>query len=746
MSPQHQNPRPSASKSLISRCLAWLLIGGLLAMGLAPTPISYFPLFPSFPPSPSAAPAAGAFAPGRVLARWREPAGRAPLETWLTAQGWQVLQTIEPLNTAVVQAPVGQELAAVAALQKNPAVAHAELDYIAYALAGPPPAAAIPAYTGLQPDDTYWEQQWAPRRIQAPLAWQVNTGAASVIVGVVDSGVDLGHPEFAGRLLPGYDYVNGDAQPQDDFGHGTHIAGVIAAAGDNDRGVAGLAWGARLLPVKVLDNRGSGSASNVALGVLYAYNQGASIINLSLALSGPSSTLHSAIQTAYNGGAAIVGAVGNESIAGQPPAPVRYPAAYPEVIAVAAANHWDEVAAYSNGGLEVDLAAPGGESSDAIISTSLGGGYALLYGTSIAAPYVSGLAALMRSTAPQASNLTLTGVLRNTADKVGSTPYVQGRNDRLGYGRVNAASALRQALAPALTFSAPSLQLLGEAGGALPTASVVLENASSQPLTWQLTEIGAEWLDVDLPWSGSLAYPAAATLRVRLGSALPAGRYSATIRLRSTALGGQQSNYTLPVTVAMAEQLHEQFLPTVGTGHVLPHWVDASLGGISIGLGDNGAQAIGLPFAFPLYGRAHSQVWVHANGFLSFGQSYGGDAYASNGCIPGIAPPNGAVYALWDDLDPSAGGQVYFNAASSEFFVVEWRNVPRRGGSAGNTFQVILWSDGRVQLQYQAVDLPSSATVGFESWDASFGWQVACNGSGSPPAGGQAWLFSTALP
>lgn len=735
-----------------ARRRGWGLLAAALALILALTaalPVSDAaaqPDAPRLPAPPTVQP--GAFAPGQVLVGWQVGVGLRARETLLAAQGWETLRRNDELDVALVAVPKGEELAAVAALQADPSVAYAELDYLAYAagaFAAPHRQSSPPlSAQGVQPNDVYWTAQWPLRRVQLPQAWELTTGDAAVVVAVIDSGVDLGHPEFTGRLLPGFDYVDWDGVPQDQYGHGTHVAGTIAAAGNNGRGVAGSAWNVQILPLRALDRTGAGTVSNIAWAVLAASSRNVDVINLSLTLSGPSTTLRDAIAAAVSNDIVVVASTGNDSQPGQTPAPVRYPAAYPEVIAVAATTRWEERASYSNGGSEVELAAPGGEASDPVISASLNGGYAMLYGTSMATAHVTGAAALLRGYAPQWSAQAVRDALRNTADKVGATPYVAGRNDRLGYGRVNANAALRWAVPAALSFAPDSPSLLATAGQPLPAITVTLANPSLQPLNWQVTSVSPQWLSVGPPSSGAVAYQAPARLRVSLASLPPVGLHVGTISLRVTDYFGQQRTYVITVRVVVAPQLQQTFLPLAGRGWLTPGWVDVMGGGLGLTLSDDGAQLVPLPFAFPFYGRSYNQVYVHANGFLSFGQGYPGSAYALNDCLPSIAAPNDALYALWDDLDPSQGGQVSY-VSSGDALAVEWRAVPHKAGGA-STFQIILWPNGQVRVNYGDLAQPASATVGLESWDASIAWPVACNGAGAVPYQSQSLLWNTALP
>ncbi len=701
---------------------------------------------PQLPPPPVVQD--GAFAPGRVLVGWNESTTERARSDLLARQGWEALRSIEPLAVDIVAVPKGEELAAAAVLQVSPAVAYAEPDYLAYAAGGfaaPARQANGPlSAQGVQPNDTFWSAQWGMRRAQSPLAWELTTGAPTVVVAVIDSGIDLTHPEFAGRLQPGFDYVDWDAVPQDQFGHGTHVAGVIAAAGNNGRGVAGSAWGVQLLPLRALDSAGVGTASNIAQAVLGAANRGVGVINLSLALSGPSTTLQNALVVASNNNILLVAAAGNDSQPGFLPAPVRYPAAYPEVVAVAATTRWEERAPYSNGGPEMELSAPGGEINDPIFSASLNGAYAMLYGTSIAAAHVSGAAALLRSYAPQWSAAAVRDALRNTASKVGSASYVAGRNDLLGFGRIDAAAALRWSIPPIVGFSPAAPSLLAAAGWPLPTTTIALTNPSLQPLSWQVTSVSPAWLRVDAPLAGSLAHPATARIQVGLNSLPPAGLHFGSVGLRTTEPFGLQRNYVISVRVVVAQGLNQTYLPLVGQGATTPAWMDVSNAGLGLALGDDGVQTLPLAFSFPFYGRSYNQVYVHANGFLSFGQAYPGFDYAANHCLPSLMAPNDAIFALWDDLNPAQGGRVaYLNRG--DFLAVEWRDVPHKSGGV-STFQIILRANGQVRINYGSTVQSASATVGMENWDASIAWPVACNGSGAPPVSGQSLLWNTALP
>jgi serine protease len=322
----------------------------------------------------------------------------------------------------------------------------------------------VPALAGASVNDPYYSLQWGLVRIGAPSAWAVSEGAGQVVA-VIDTGVDPTHPDLQGQLVPGYDFVDNDAQPVDQNGHGTLIAGIIAAATGNSVGVASVAPKAKIMPVRVLGTDGSGSSTAVAEGIAWAVQHGATVVNLSLAQeSGANNTpllrspaVDAAIKAAAEAGAVVVVAAGNSSTGGS--SQTAYDATTPGVIVVGASARNNRPAAYSDHGAGLDILAPGGGSStdptangctqdQSIVSTwwnphtqrsSYGGGC----GTSMAVAFVSGAAALLR--ARGYDNAATIDRIQLTADDIGA----KGRDDVTGYGILNAARALGgRAIAP----------------------------------------------------------------------------------------------------------------------------------------------------------------------------------------------------------------------------------------------------------------------------------------------------------
>jgi thermitase len=281
-------------------------------------------------------------------------------------------------------------------------------------------------------DLLYSKYQWNLPITETVVGWGVNKGSDKVIVGIVDTGVDVNHPDLQGRLLPGYNVVNPDAQPIDDVGHGTHVAGVISALVNNDEGIAGMTWYNPILPVKVLDETGAGNTYNVAQGIIWATDHGAKVINMSLGNYADANFLHDAIKYAYDKDVVLLAAAGNDNSEN-----LSYPAAYPEVLAVAAVDANKKKAAFSNFGDYIGVTAPGVN----IASTYPHNQYAALSGTSMASPHVTALAALIRSTNPALKNTEVMDIMRKSAEDLGAA----GKDKYFGYGQIDVVKALQMA-------------------------------------------------------------------------------------------------------------------------------------------------------------------------------------------------------------------------------------------------------------------------------------------------------------
>ena len=287
-----------------------------------------------------------------------------------------------------------------------------------------------PLATAIVPNDSLYDQyQWNLKQIQAPEPWDLTIGNSSIL----DTGIALSHPDLANKLVPGYDFVNNRDTPEDDHGNGTHVAGIAAAETDNGMGIAGVAWQPRLMPVKVLDATAGGDTAQVALGVHWAVDHGARVLNLGLAGPNPSDALRDAVDYARQRGAVVVAPVASSGTA-EP----SYPAAIPGVIAVAATDRSDRKLAASNTGDYISVAAPGEQIASTFHFPSGLNGYAVASTTAQAAAHVSGLAALILSINPALRPDDVRALIEDSADDIGQP----GRDAETGAGRINAARAV----------------------------------------------------------------------------------------------------------------------------------------------------------------------------------------------------------------------------------------------------------------------------------------------------------------
>lgn len=269
--------------------------------------------------------------------------------------------------------------------------------------------------------------------VEAPRAWDVGSGSADVILAILDTGLNAGHVEFADRVVAGYDFINEDDDPNDDHGHGTHVAGIAAAAAGNGEGSAGVCPSCKIMPIKVLDGGNRGTWGTVAAGIYFAVDHGARVINLSLGASATSRTLEDAVAYAQEHDVIIVASSGNA--ASSLP---YYPAAIPWVVAVGATNDVDALWPFSNTGDHIDLTAPGYRIYSTYYDLSSSGGYAYMTGTSMASPFVTGLVGLVAGLDGELTATEIIDLMTTNADDLGD----EGKDPSFGYGRINAYTTL----------------------------------------------------------------------------------------------------------------------------------------------------------------------------------------------------------------------------------------------------------------------------------------------------------------
>lgn len=319
-------------------------------------------------------------------------------------------------NLHVIELPAqASETAALARFRSNPHIKFAELDVLI------PHAAAV--------NDPYAGSQWHLPKIGAPKAWDTTQGSG-IVIAILDSGVEPDHPDLQGRLVPGYNFYDGNTNTADVYGHGTKVAGAAAAASNNGIGVSSVAGAAQIMPIRVTNTSGSASLSALAQGITFAADNGARVANLSFAASSYESIRTAAQYMKNKGGLVFVSAGNAGTDTGE--------STTTSLIVVSATNSNDLKTSWSNFGNHVHLSAPG----EGIYSTAMGKTYASVSGTSFAAPVSAGVAALVLAAKPGLSSGSAESILFSSAVDLGAA----GKDPNYGYGRVNAEAAVAAAL------------------------------------------------------------------------------------------------------------------------------------------------------------------------------------------------------------------------------------------------------------------------------------------------------------
>lgn len=347
--------------------------------------------------------------PDQLLVKFK-PGSQAMESRVHASAGAVVMQRNGAINWTLVRIPVGRTKAQIRAIYST------FPNYVVSVSDNP----TGPVKLDTIPNDTDFNKQWGPVRVQAPKMWDRSQGSTSTIVAILDTGVDIDHPDLVQNLLPGDDPGDGDNNPDDPDGHGTHCAGIAGAVGNNSMGVAGMGWKNKILPVRVF---GATGGMAVATGITYAADHGAKVISLSLKIS-DFQALRDAVDYAWSKNVLIIAAAGNDGNTAK-----NFPAAYDKVLAVASSDPDDSRSGFSTFGDWVDVAAPGSN----IWSSLPGGTYGSSSGTSMACPMTAGLAGvLFAEGGPTYTNQQVWDIICASSDKV----------DYVIHGRINAARAI----------------------------------------------------------------------------------------------------------------------------------------------------------------------------------------------------------------------------------------------------------------------------------------------------------------
>ncbi len=440
--------------------------------------------------------------PGELLVGFQPGVTAAEQQSALKKAGASEKKKFNRIHGSLAAVSPQDEDKALQQLQHDPRVRYAEPNFV--------------FHTDTTPNDPFYSNLWGldntgqvvsgqpgtPHAdINAPQAWNKTTGSSAVKVAVIDSGIDASHPDLSANMWinqgencagcrndgidndhngyvddwRGWNFVSNNNNPMDDNGHGTHVAGTIGAVGNNGIGVAGVNWHVSLMPLKFIGANGSGTAADAVSAILYAAQQGADVLNNSWGGDQYSQALADAISAADSHGSLFVAAAGN-STSNNDTAPT-YPASYdlPNVVAVAATDNTDDLAWFSNYGRQsVALAAPGQD----IYSTWPGGGYQYLSGTSMAAPHVSGVAALAKAEFPSATGVGLKALLVDSVDQLPGLSSLTASG-----GRLDAAAAVGCVNAPKLWLDSPHSGFDVESGTPMTVRAIATACGSSAGVT-----------------------------------------------------------------------------------------------------------------------------------------------------------------------------------------------------------------------------------------------------------------------
>ncbi|MGH9868475.1 MAG: choice-of-anchor D domain-containing protein [Candidatus Polarisedimenticolia bacterium] len=726
--------------------------------------------------------------PNEILIKFSPGSSLAAPDTALALVGGTRLRTFASGAEHWRTGPGVSTEAAMSLLQAHPQVEYVEPNYIVSASAAP----NDPSYGLLWGLHNTGQTGGTPGAdIDAEAVWNILTGSRSVVVGVIDTGIDPTHPDLAANMwtnpgeipgnhvdddhngyvddVRGWDFINEDNDPFDDHSHGTHVAGTIGAVGNNGIGVAGVNWAVSLVGLKFLSAGGSGNTADAIEAVEYATAMGLDMTNNSWGGGGFSQALLDAIVAADAANCLFVAAAGNSG-ANMDVSP-HYPAGYnaPNIISVAATDHRDARASFSNYGLTtVDLGAPGVD----VYSSVPGAAYAHFSGTSMASPHVTGVVALMRAKSP---GLAVAALKRALLDSTDPIPALAGIT--VSGGRLNAvrAIALLDNIPPGaisdLSLSDPtsaSLTLSWTAtgdDGATGTASAYDIRYATIPLDETNFDSAARapvWPDPGPAGSAQtvevLGLQAATTYHLAVkaiddgsnrgpisnlvsGTTLPPPTlFSAPSDFTASLLTGQTTTRSLTIANVGDGSLDWTIpLPHVGaaytarqSGFVGPgasasglsgndppgglefSWRDLVTTGTlieSLDGDDQTSEPILLGFDFPFYGERFNAVRVSTNGFLSFTSD---SMQPANQSLPSAAAPGNLLAAFWDDLDFSQGGRAYY-ARGEDAFIVQFEGVRSASGSGSYDFEVILQEGGDIVFQYLSMTGPlDGATVGIQ--------------------------------
>ena len=638
-------------------------------------------------------------------------------------------------------------------LNDFPSVLYAEPDFI--------------YHKNIQPNDESFKQLWGldnqgqeggtnDADIDAPEAWDTATRSSS-IVGIIDTGVDYSHEDLAANIwvnpseipddgidndgngyiddIHGIDCVNNDSDPMDDESHGTHVAGTIGAVGNNGIGVTGVNWNAKIMALKFLDASGFGDTIDAIECLAYAvkmrneFGVDIRITNNSWGGGGFSQSMKDAIQASANSNMLFIAAAGNAALNTDDDA--HYPSNYDidNIISIAATNRFDTLASFSNfGATTVDMSAPGED----ILSTIPGNQYELFSGTSMAAPHVSGVAALLWSDKPFLTPLEIKYKLMDQGDHIEALEGITVSGRRLNVNSaVNCTSGT-----PVLNILTPSNQFNLLSGEVLVKA--------------RITDCGESMTGIDVLASPNNGDASFALFDNGQGEDTTAddGIYTGIWQLQNP---GQEISLTVNAdSIGLSTSVTGIALKNIPYKLNAEHrswlsfeWIDARTGTrLSISDSVDGVETVDIGFDFKFYGVSYSKVTVGSNGMLKFEDNSFFSEYF-NTSIPDSTVPNSFIAPYWDDLNPSLSEAANIftfleGTAPNRRLTIAWVAVPFYGEDdpfnpifpdTPVTFEVTLYEGNNdIIFQYDGAYTADSATIGIEHPSGDFGLQYLFNG------------------
>lgn len=355
---------------------------------------------------------------GELLIKMTTGVSDSEIKRMCENHGAYVVKEIPRIKVKLLRLPEHAVASVKAALENNPNIEFVEYNFIAESF--------------ITPNDPHYPNQWHLPRIFAHDGWDICTGSTEPIIAIIDSGIDSDHPELAAKLVEGYNFISNNTNTDDVQGHGTATASIAAAITNNGIGVAGVAWGNNIMPLLVLGTDGRGTYADMIEAVIFAADNGAKVINMSLGGGDYSYSMQLAVNHAWDSGAIIIASAGNGGDIWP-----NYPASLRYVMSVSATDSFDNIASFSSFGNRVDITAPG----VGIYTATRDNNYVSWNGTSLSCPMVSGLAGLIWSIDPNLTNAQVTALIEQSADDLGDI----GHDQYFGHGIINVYNTLVKA-------------------------------------------------------------------------------------------------------------------------------------------------------------------------------------------------------------------------------------------------------------------------------------------------------------